>query len=632
MATTNLNLTELVASQTNKVPTINQALEDLDTAGNARLALSVFAGNVTLTATQFTRNFMIEATGAPGSSRTLFVPATARFFAVQNSSDSDLVVAIVGGVSPQTLLAGTGLVLHSSGTVITPLASVASSLPAYAANAGKVLAVNVGETDVEWIVPAGGGGAANTYTPASKWFGARKSTITFVVPTINTHVQITGLGAAASDPYGFDATNSFVVPAGITKVRVSAFFNFVSGTYTNNQFTIHKNGVSIDIPGGQAKTEVGINNYSNGGSHVDTGVINVIAGDTFALYLYCDTTSATWGAWFEIEAIEHTLGSSGIPDVTGVPDAGKILRAKLDGSGYELGPYVVTGGDVFFAGPTQTLTDPDFASGPFSTSSFASKGNIFSVAEDIILFSASMKVDNSTDAGDYEVRVYETDAADLIVSTLGVSSVTVTTAITIAVTLDFTFSGIVLTSGQRIAIVLVRTDGTATAACKTGFPGSPPLVNGAGLVFTGPARIANTDGAIGTDLTYVSTGKVSMNVTTMSTAAYDVIRATVPDFVLNGYSGLQKTADYTLLNADLNGGVYQEVNSATAVVLTVPAGLTSGKPVTFERVGAGSVTFAAGAGVTINSVSSFLAIGNQFSAATLIPKGSDVYTLVGDLA
>jgi hypothetical protein len=626
MATTYLGITEVVASQNQKEVTINQALEDLDTAGNSRLAVDVLAGNVTLTATEFTRNFMIEATGAPGVSRTLYVPVTARFFAVQNSSDSDLVVSIVGDVSPQTLLTGTGLVLHSSGTVITPLASVASSLPDYAANAGKVLAVNVGETDVEWIVPVGDG-AANTYTPASKWFGARKSTITFVVPTINTHVQITGLGAAASDPYGFDATNSFVVPAGVTKVRVSAFINFVSGAYTNNQFTIHKNGVSIDIPGGQAKTEVGFNNYSNGGSHVDTGVINVIAGDTFALYLYCDTTSATWGTWIEIEAIEHTLGSSGIPDVTGAPDAGKILRAKLDGTGYELGPYVVTGGDVFFAGPTQTLTDPDFVGGPFSTSSFASKGNIFSVVEDIILFSASLNVDNSTDAGDYEVRVYETDAADLIVSTLGVSSVTVTTAITIAVTLDFTFSGIVLTSGQRIAIVLVRTDGTATASCRTGFPGSPPLVDGAGLVFTGPVRIANTDGAIGTDLTYVSTGKVSMNVTTMSTAAYDVIRATVPDFVLNGYSGLQKTANYTLLNADLNGGVYQEVNSATAVVLTVPAGLTSGKPVTFERVGAGSVTFAAGVGVTINSAGGSLVIANQFSTVELVPKGSDVYTL-----
>jgi hypothetical protein len=349
-------------------------------------------------------------------------PSTDQFAVVWNDATSQYILAEVAGAAPAL-----------GGLTDVDVADAGAPTDGFA------LTWDNASTTFKLAAVAGGGGGAVTYTPASKWFGARKSTITFVVPTINTHLQVTGFGAAAPDPYGFDATNSFVIPAGVTKVRVSAFVNYVSGTFNNNQFTIHKNGVAATIPNGQARIEISPDNFSNGGEHADTGVIEVIAGDTFELYTYCSSTAVTWGAWIEIEAIEHTLGSSGIPDV-GSGDAGKALVVNAAETGYEL-------------------------------------------ASNFVL---------------------------------------------------------------------------------------------------------NPAGAIG--------------------------------------------VDYSLLSTDLNGGVYQEVNSASPVVLTVPAGLASGKPATFERVGAGAVTFAAGAGVTINSNGGLLSIGNQFSAATLVPKGGDVYTLVGDLA
>jgi len=99
-----------------------------------------------------------------------------------------------------------------------------------------------------------------------------------------------------------------------------------------------------------------------------------------------------------------------------------------------------------------------------------------------------------------------------------------------------------------------------------------------------------------------------------------------------GITLITKTASYSITDTDLGGGYYHETGDASAIVVTVPPSLTGTEPLDVERTGAGTVTFAAGAGVTINSRDGFLAIGTQYAAATLVPKGSDVYTLIGDLA
>lgn len=93
----------------------------------------------------------------------------------------------------------------------------------------------------------------------------------------------------------------------------------------------------------------------------------------------------------------------------------------------------------------------------------------------------------------------------------------------------------------------------------------------------------------------------------------------------------QTGTTYTLVNNDLIGGVIVECDNAAAITLTVPAGLTNVNPVTIIQKGAGTVTLAAGVGATILSTGGALAVADQYSAATLIPIGSDNYYLVGAL-
>ena len=90
---------------------------------------------------------------------------------------------------------------------------------------------------------------------------------------------------------------------------------------------------------------------------------------------------------------------------------------------------------------------------------------------------------------------------------------------------------------------------------------------------------------------------------------------------------------------ELNGDLYDSyvrVDSATDVTLTIPPGLWFGPPagpeIDIMRAGAGSVTFAAGAGVTINSAGGKLSIATQFAGASLKHVGVDTWDLVGALS
>lgn len=92
------------------------------------------------------------------------------------------------------------------------------------------------------------------------------------------------------------------------------------------------------------------------------------------------------------------------------------------------------------------------------------------------------------------------------------------------------------------------------------------------------------------------------------------------------------TTAYVVVNGDLDGNVFHEQNNAAANTVTVNNTLTGAEPLTVMQTGAGQTTFVAGAGVTINSAGGLLALSGQYSSGTLIPVGSNVYRLVGDLA
>ena len=92
------------------------------------------------------------------------------------------------------------------------------------------------------------------------------------------------------------------------------------------------------------------------------------------------------------------------------------------------------------------------------------------------------------------------------------------------------------------------------------------------------------------------------------------------------------TTAYAVVNADFDGQVVHEQDNAAANTVTLNTGLTNTEPFTILQKGAGQTTIVAGVGVTINSASGNLKLTGQFSSAALIPIGSEVYYLVGDLS
>jgi hypothetical protein len=99
----------------------------------------------------------------------------------------------------------------------------------------------------------------------------------------------------------------------------------------------------------------------------------------------------------------------------------------------------------------------------------------------------------------------------------------------------------------------------------------------------------------------------------------------------------QTGASYTLVLADAAGKLVT-LSNAGAITLTVPPSIfATGNTINIQQIGAGQVTLAQGAGVTISSTGSGT-LGNapklraQFSAASIICTGSNTFTVIGDLS
>lgn len=80
----------------------------------------------------------------------------------------------------------------------------------------------------------------------------------------------------------------------------------------------------------------------------------------------------------------------------------------------------------------------------------------------------------------------------------------------------------------------------------------------------------------------------------------------------------------------------QDSTSATGITITVPPNSSVAFPIgtiiEIAQVGAGQVTVAAGAGVTINSAGALLKTRAQYSAISLRKRATDTWLLSGDLA
>ena len=96
----------------------------------------------------------------------------------------------------------------------------------------------------------------------------------------------------------------------------------------------------------------------------------------------------------------------------------------------------------------------------------------------------------------------------------------------------------------------------------------------------------------------------------------------------------QTGTTYTLVAADL--GKLVTMSNAAGITLTIPPSVFSvGNQINIAQTGAGQVTFAQGAGVTINSVGATATapkITKQYGAATAICTASNVFLVIGGIS
>ena len=133
-----------------------------------------------------------------------------------------------------------------------------------------------------------------------------------------------------------------------------------------------------------------------------------------------------------------------------------------------------------------------------------------------------------------------------------------------------------------------------------------------------------------------TSGAVTVSIDTAVTAdlttAQTLTNKTLTAPVINLATSAQ-TASYTLVLAD--NGKLVEISNASANNLTVPlnssVAFAIGSQINILQTGAGQTTIVATGGVTINGTPG-LKLRAQWSAATLIKRGTDTWVAVGDLS
>lgn len=157
--------------------------------------------------------------------------------------------------------------------------------------------------------------------------------------------------------------------------------------------------------------------------------------------------------------------------------------------------------------------------------------------------------------------------------------------------------------------------------------------NGAGTV---TSIVAGT-GLTGGTITSSGTVAIDTSVTADLTTAQTLTNKTLTDPKINLAINAQTGTTYTFVLAD-NGKVVTASN-ASAITVTIPpassVAYATGAQLNIIQKGAGQVTFAQGSGVTIRSTGATATapkLRAQYSSATCIYEGSDVWYVVGDIA
>jgi len=117
---------------------------------------------------------------------------------------------------------------------------------------------------------------------------------------------------------------------------------------------------------------------------------------------------------------------------------------------------------------------------------------------------------------------------------------------------------------------------------------------------------------------------------TTDTLTNKTLTAPLINLAFNAQTG----TTYTLVATDSSKLV--TASNAAAITITIPPSIfAAGEQINVQQIGAGQVTFAAGAGVTVTSTGATSAapkLRTQFSACTIICTASNTFTVIGDIS
>jgi hypothetical protein len=195
-------------------------------------------------------------------------------------------------------------------------------------------------------------------------------------------------------------------------------------------------------------------------------------------------------------------------------------------------------------------------------------------------------------------------------------------------------SGLSHTAGASVKHVLTSSDliffrNNASPVASFGFSGST-----SGTTTVQATAVAGTNTltlpAVNND---TLVGKATTDILTNKTLTSPVINgATIGTSIINLTLNAQTGTTYSPVLSD--NGKLITLDNSSAITLTVSPNSTTafatGAQVNIQAIGAGQVTVAAGAGVTINGTGTKLR--TQWSAGTLVKTATDTWTLIGDLA
>jgi len=148
------------------------------------------------------------------------------------------------------------------------------------------------------------------------------------------------------------------------------------------------------------------------------------------------------------------------------------------------------------------------------------------------------------------------------------------------------------------------------------FSGSGTYTAGTGLTLTGNEYSINTS--------------VTADLSTAQSLSNKTLAAPRLQLAMNSQSG----TTYTLALSDASNAWVTGSNAAATTVTVPPSVFSTGDQINVQQTGAGQITFAQGAGVTITlaaTTSSAPKIRARYASATVICVGTNSFTIVGDL-